>query len=210
MFAIITEWVKSEIGNYGLWAVFWGMVIESACIPLPSEIIMPVAGLFVATSAKIVGFNIWTVTLAGTIGNVVGGIIAYYVGKTGGRKFVIKYGRFIFLSEKHLNHAEAWFRKRGEWTVFFSRMLPGVRTFISLPAGVAHMHFGRFVVYTFLGSLPWALALTYLGYFFGHNWEALSGYLHKANFVLWGLGILAIVIYYLRRKKRLKEKSNNI
>lgn len=209
MFVVITEWVKSEIGNYGLWAVFLGMVIESACIPLPSEIIMPVSGLLVSTMAKTGSFNIWTVTLAGTLGNVVGGIIAYYVGKTGGRKFVIKYGRFIFMSEKHLNHAEAWFKKRGEWTVFLSRMLPGVRTFISLPAGVAHMNFGRFVAYTFLGSLPWALVLTYLGYFFGRNWDVLSGYLHEANFVLWGLGLVVLGLYYLRRKKRIKGKSKS-
>lgn len=203
IFTWLTGWLTLEMKEYGLWAVFIGMVIESACIPLPSEIIMPLGGLMVHQGY----FSIWSVTLAGTIGNLVGGAIAYYVGKTGGRVFVKKYGRYVLLSEKHLDQSERWFNQRGEATVFWSRLLPAVRTFISLPAGIAHMDFLKFAIYTTIGSFPWALGLTYVGYFFGENWSLMNTYLHEMNYILWALAAVAIGVFFWRKKRKAKRRA---
>ena len=203
MFNVITHWLTSGIKEIGLLAVFIGMIIESACIPLPSEIIMPLGGLMVQKG----NFSILSVTLAGTFGNTVGGALAYYIGKTGGRSLIKKYGRYVLISEKHLSHANTWFNKRGEATVFWSRLLPGVRTFISLPAGIAHMDFGRFLVYTTLGSFPWALGMTYIGFFFGQNWNSMSSYLHEMNYILWALSALGLLVFYRRRRKRVQQRK---
>lgn len=193
--------LKNDLEQYKLIAVFLTMALESACIPIPSEIVMPYAGHLVAKGS----LNMWTTTFVAALANLIGSWTAYGAGRFGGRKFIDRYGKYIFLSRKHLAMSEQWFGHRGEITVFFSRMLPAVRTFISLPAGIARMDFMKFSIYSFLGSLPWNFALVYLGYIFTDKWDELQVYLHEFNFIaLGGLGILGVaylLLTVLRRRK---------
>src|SRR5574339_733564 len=156
---ILSRFVIDTISPLGYAGLLVTMAIESACIPLPSEIIMPFSGYLVTTGQ----FTMLGVTLAGAVGNVVGSIAAYYAGVWGGRPFVERYGSYVLLTHRDLDTADRWFAKYGEAAVFFSRLLPVVRTFISLPAGVAKMNFPRFVLFTFVGALPWCDLLAYIG-----------------------------------------------
>lgn len=156
------DFLSSFYGSVGWLGVVVMMAIESACIPLPSEVIMPLAGQYlVKTSDNWMG--ILAAGVAGATGCTIGSIIAYWVGARGGRPIVEKYGKYILINKHHLDTADRWFNKYGEATAFFSRLLPVVRTFISFPAGVARMNFVRFVIYTFLGSLPWSAGLAWAG-----------------------------------------------
>ncbi len=162
------------------------MAIESACIPLPSEIIMPFSGYLVYTGR----FNLWWAAVAGALGCNVGSIVAYWVGYHGGRPLVERYGRYVLISRHDLELADRWFARYGQATVFFSRLLPVVRTFIALPAGVMRMDFWKFNLFTFLGSLPWCLGLAYAGLKLGEHWDGLRGYFHKFDFVIGAVLVL--------------------
>lgn len=178
------------------------MGIESACIPLPSEIIMPFSGYLVFAGR----FSLLGVSVAGVFGCVVGSVVAYWVGIWGGRPFIQKYGKYVLISHKDLATADRFFEKYGDWAIFFSRLLPVIRTFISLPAGIARMNFFKFVIYTFLGSLPWCLMLAYVGKVLGANWEGIRVYFHKADIfigIILGLGI----IYFLYRRLKPEKKK---
>lgn len=177
------------------------MTLESACIPIPSEIIMPFSGFLVATGK----FSLWLVILWGTIGNLIGSIIAYGVGFYGGRPLIVKYGKYVLLKQEELDKAEKFFNKYGNLSVFFSRLLPVIRTFISLPAGIARMRFGKFCFYTFIGSLFWSIILSCIGLFLGKNWESVGVYFRKFD---WLIGILLIfcVCYFVYKKVRKNKK----
>jgi membrane protein DedA with SNARE-associated domain len=190
--AILSRFVINTISTLGYTGILVTMAIESACIPLPSEIIMPFSGYLVTTGQ----FTMWGVTLAGAIGNVIGSIAAYYAGVWGGRPFVERYGPYVLLSRRDLDTADRWFAKYGEAAVFFSRLLPVVRTFISLPAGIARMNFPRFVIFTFIGALPWCYALAYIGVVMGERWDELKQYFHQLDIVI-GLGLALAVGYFL-------------
>ena len=168
------------------------MAIESACIPLPSEIIMPFSGYLVTTGQ----FTMLGVTLAGALGNVIGSIAAYYVGVWGGRPVVERYGPYVLLSRRDLDIADRWFARYGEAAVFVSRLLPVVRTFISLPAGVARMNFPRFVLFTFVGALPCCYSSQYIGVAMGERWDQLREYFHEFDIVI-GLALALAVAYFL-------------
>jgi membrane protein DedA with SNARE-associated domain len=170
------------------------MAIESACIPLPSEIILPMAGWMVSRNV----FTIWGATLAGTLGCVVGSAAAYWVGAIGGRPLLDRYGRYVLISSRDLATADRWFQRHGELAIFFSRLLPVIRTFISLPAGIARMHFGRFLLYTAIGSLPWSLALVFAGKTLGDNWEQVRTVLSKFDYLIVALLVAAIAVYVYR------------
>ena len=192
---IITElsrFIVAAISTFGYSGIVFTMAIESACIPLPSEIIMPFSGYLVTTGQ----FSVIGVTLAGAIGNVIGSIVAYCAGIWGGRPFVERYGPYFLMSQKDLDLADRWFQKYGEAAVFFSRMLPVIRTFISLPAGVARMNFARFVVLTFIGSIPWCYGLAYVGVKMGERWEQLREYFHEFDVVI-GIGIALAIGYFI-------------
>jgi membrane protein DedA with SNARE-associated domain len=189
---ILSRFVINTISTFGYTGILLTMAIESACIPLPSEIIMPFSGYLVSTGQ----FTMLGVTLAGAIGNVLGSIVAYYAGVWGGRPFVERYGRYMLVSHKDLDTADRWFAQYGEAAVFFSRMLPVVRTFISLPAGVARMNFPRFVIFTFLGALPWCYLLAYIGVKMGEEWEHLRDYFHQFDIVI-GLFLALAAGYFL-------------
>lgn len=185
------------------------MGVESACIPLPSEIILPFAGFLVSTGR----FELWAVALAGAVGCNCGSAVAYAVGSYGGRPLAARYGRRVFIAPGDIARAEGWFARRGDLTVFVSRMLPVVRTYIALPAGVARMPLLRFHAYTFLGSLPWCWLLAYLGYRLGANWEALAPYFHRFDLVwaplLAALIVLAVWHHYRRWKADFRNHENN-
>jgi membrane protein DedA with SNARE-associated domain len=191
---LVTHFVVNIISTLGYFGVGLMMAIESACIPLPSEIIMPFAGFLVAQGR----FSLLGVTLAGALGCVVGSIVAYVIGIYGGRLFIEKYGRYILVSRRDLDLADKFFNKYGSSAIFLSRLLPVVRTFISLPAGIAKMNFTKFVVYTFLGSLPWCYALAYVGKKLGDNWDTLGVYFHRFDFVI-VIVILLGAAWYIRR-----------
>lgn len=181
----------------GYWGIVVAMAIESACIPLPSEIIMPLAGFFASPAAP--GgpiFSWWLAGLAGAFGCLVGSIVAYAVGAYGGRPLLFKYGKYVLISEAHAHKADAWFARWGDATVFFSRLLPVVRTFISLPAGVARMSFLRFCIYSFVGSVPWCLALAYAGFKLGQHWDLVRTQLQKFDYLVAAI-IVALVAWYV-------------
>lgn len=192
--SVITSFIVNSISTLGYSGVALMMAIESACIPLPSEVIMPFAGFLVAQEK----FSLLGVTLAGALGCLIGSLIAYFVGYWGGRVFIEKYGKYILISGHDLKTADNFFNKYGSGAIFFSRLLPVVRTFISLPAGIAKMNFYKFAVYTFLGSLPWCFILAYIGKKLGEHWDTLGTYFHKFDFLIIIL-IIAGIIWYIKR-----------
>ena len=191
----IGRFVIAVISGSGYGGIVVLMGIESACIPLPSEIIMPFAGYLVSLGR----FKLAWVALAGALGCNVGSVVAYYVGALGGRPLVEKYGRYVLVTRHDLELADRWFLRYGDWAVFFARLLPVVRTFIALPAGISRMNFLRFNVYTFLGSLPWCWALAYAGVKLGSRWTVLREYFHRFD-ILIGLVVLAGGIWFVRNR----------
>ncbi len=187
----VGAWVMNVISTLGYAGVVVCMAIESACIPLPSEIIMPFAGSLVATGR----FDLWLVSLAGAFGCLVGSVVAYAVGYYGGRPFIERWGKWVLLSERELAWADWLFTKYGSVTVFVTRLLPVIRTFISLPAGIARRHFGKFCFYSFVGSFPWCLFLAYIGLKMGERWPEMRHYFHKFDIVIGAVILIAIVAW---------------
>lgn len=178
--SIIGQFITSAISHSGYAGIVLLMAVESACIPIPSEIIMTFSGYLVYLGR----FQLEWVALAGAVGCNLGSIVAYAVGAYGGRPLAEKYGRFVLISRHDLELADRWFERYGNSTVFFARLVPVVRTFIALPAGVARMNFLRFNLYTFLGSLPWCWLLAYAGMKLGADWDAVAPYFHRFDTVL--------------------------
>lgn len=194
---VLTAFIVATISTLGYGGVVLLMAIESACIPLPSEIIMPFSGYLVYTGR----FNIWLVSVAGALGCVVGSLVAYGVGMYGGRPLIEKYGKFVLLSKHDLDIADRWFDRFGEVIVFVSRLLPAIRTFIAFPAGVARMNLKKFIIYTFAGSLPWCLGLAYVGQKLGEQWDKdprLKTLFHRFDFVIGIVIVLAIAWWVWR------------
>ena len=196
------EHLYAQIGYLG---VLLAMAVESACIPIPSEIIMPLAGWMVYRGV----FNLWVAVIVGTAGCTLGSVVAYWVGVWGGRPILAKYGRYILISEHDLDTADRWFARYGDAAIFFSRILPVVRTFISLPAGIARMNFPKFVLYTTLGSFPWVLGLTYAGKLLGDNWVAVREVLQNFDYPFVALIVAAIVYYIYRHVKSSDAKTHD-
>lgn len=195
----LAAWIQGVISAGGYGGVALLMAIESACIPLPSEVIMPFAGSLVPSGR----FTLWGSGLAGAIGCVIGSIPAYYAGAYGGRPLILKYGRYILLSAAHLDQADRFFARRGELTVFVARLLPVVRTFIAFPAGIARMPMGKFILYTFAGSLPWCLGLAWVGMKLGEHIDELKPWFHRFDAVLVALGLIAVAWFV---RKQLRER----
>ena len=190
--AILFVFIKAVIGTTGYAGIALLMAIESACIPLPSELIMPFAG-YLVFEGKLSLF--WAAT-AGAVGCNLGSLISYEIGYHGGRPLVEKFGSYILLGRRELDWAESFFRRGGQVTVLIGRLLPVVRTFIALPAGIARMPRGRFHLYTFLGSWPWCFGLTYLGMKLGENWRSLGQYFHEFDAAI-GVLLLLGVVYFV-------------
>ena len=205
---VLSAFVVATISALGYSGIVLLMGIESACIPLPSEIIMPFSGYLVYTGR----FNLWAVGVAGALGCVLGSLVAYWVGMYGGRPLIEKYGRYVLISHHDLDLADRWFARFGEIIVFASRLLPVIRTFIAFPAGVARMNLRRFIVYTFLGSLPWCLGLAFVGQKLGEQWETnptLKTVFHRFDFVIGIVGVLAVA-WWVRRHFKAMQRGKHI
>jgi len=189
LMAALASFITGSISTLGYTGIALLMAIESACIPLPSEIIMPFSGYLVSTGH----FSLLLVATVGAIGCNVGSTLAYLVGAYGGRPLVDRWGRYVLLSHAEVDRAHRFFSRYGSATVFIARLLPVVRTFISLPAGIARMPFGRFQIYTFLGSWPWCFALAYVGLKLGEAWDK-SPALRQVMHALDGAVLLAILV----------------
>ncbi len=193
--------LEHAIRHYGIAAVFLSMVLESACIPLPSELIMTFAG-FEAYQGNI-GFT--AAVFAGVAGNMVGSMLAYYVGSRGGRPLLRRYGKYILFSEKHFTAAERWFARYGAWAVLIARVLPAIRTFISLPAGIANMKWGKFLLYTTIGSIPWVYVLTLLGFQLGRHWESIDAHSTTFTYIFAALLVAALVWFWTRNRQSSRQ-----
>ena len=203
LLAPVVAWMVALMAAMGPLGVMLLMAIESACIPLPSEVIMPFAG-YLAYKGQLTLFGlgaghpvaqIWIAGFFGALGCNLGSIPAYEVGAWGGRRAVEKYGRYIWLHTGHLDQAHRFFERYGSEAIILGRLLPVVRTFIALPAGIAKMDRTRFHLYTFLGSLPWCLVLAWIGYKLGEKWNTLGAYFHKLDAII-GVLLLAGVAWF--------------
>ncbi|MBE3567980.1 MAG: DedA family protein [Thermogemmatispora sp.] len=201
----LTSLITNLYVSTGLLGIVVAMAVESCCIPLPSEIVMPLAGVMLAQGRLLPGLNSWLalllVALSGSLGCLLGSILAYAIGASGGRPLMLKYGRYLLISQHDADKADEFFRRWGSATTFFSRLLPVVRTYISLPAGITKMPFGRFCLYTFLGSLPWCLILAYAGTVLGNHLDTLAPIFHSLDGVI-VLALLVLIVLYVWRHIR--------
>jgi membrane protein DedA with SNARE-associated domain len=207
---VLSTFIIAVISAGGYAGIVVLMAIESACIPLPSEVIMPFSGYLVYTGR----FSLFWVATAGALGCNLGSLVAYYIGYYGGRPLVEKYGHYIFLSEVELGWADRFFDKWGDWAVFVSRLLPVVRTFIALPAGIAKMKQLRFHLFTFLGSWPWCFMLAWVGMRLGEQWDKdprLKGWFHRFDAVILGIVVIGAAWFvWSHWKHRIKTQTSGV
>ncbi len=213
LLAPLVAFITTLISRFGLGGIFLAMAIESASIPLPSEIIMPFAG-FLVSQGKL---SFWPVVLSGALGCLAGSWLSWWLGKRYGeiiiRQLIRRYGKFFLVFEYELDEALTTFRRHGESVVFFSRLLPVIRTFISLPAGIASMNFPKFSFYTFLGSFFWSLLLAFLGLRLGRRWHQLGPWFHRFDLII-AAAFIGLLIWYpwhkinRQRKWQQKKKDN--
>jgi len=212
----LTIFITNLYVTLGLAGIVVAMALESCCIPLPSEIVMPLAGVMFVEGKLLAGVNFWTglvlLALAGAIGCLIGSAAAYGIGYTGGRPLMLKYGRYVLISQHDADMADRFFQKWGGATAFFSRLMPIVRTYISLPAGITKMPFIKFCVYTFLGSFPWCFLLAYVGTVVGNNLSALTPIFRSFEVVIIIALVILLVLYIWRhilndRKARAEQAA---
>ena len=201
--------MTDEIAAYGYLAIFVLMVLESACVPIPSEVTMLFGGALVTAPflAPEQQLEFWLVVAAGTLGNLVGSWLAYWAGYAGGRPLVDRWGRYLLIRPHEVDKAHDWFERYGEQAVFFGRLLPVIRTFISLPAGVVRMSFWKFTVFTVLGCLPWCIALTWFGYQLGEEWETAERVFRPFAWAIAGVVGVAIVVFVWRRLRQIRAEE---
>ncbi len=202
--ATIIDALTTWFHTLGWWGVIVAMAIESACIPLPSEIIMPLTGWLIVSDRDLGWPGIFLASFYGAIGNLLGAVIVYWIGAIGGRPLADKYGKWILVTPKDLDRAERWFGRWGEIITFVARLLPVVRTFISFPAGVARMQFGRFVAFTFIGSFLWCIPLTYVGYQWGPDWESFREGARFADYPIAAIIVIAVIWFVWHRLRELR------
>jgi membrane protein DedA with SNARE-associated domain len=191
------DFAVNVVGDLGIAGIFLLMIPESACIPIPSEATMLFAGFNVAQGR----YSLVAAVAAGVAANVIGSWISYAIGYYGRIELLEKHGAKLHIKKSHLATAERWFERHGESTVFFARMLPIVRTFISLPAGAARMPFWRFTIFTTLGCIPWVFLLAFIGDQAGHNWTKWKDSLHYVDYAVLALIVVGIVYFLVRRRR---------
>ncbi len=199
--APLINFATEQVGAYGAWAVFVLMILESACIPVPSEAIMLYGGFLVGRGEA----SMFWIVAAGVGGNVIGSWIAYWVGYAKGREWLLRW-RWLHVTPKHLDWADRWFERYGDWAVLLSRCLPIIRTFISLPAGITRMPFWRFTVLTLIGCIPWVVMLAFAGRAVGDNWESLQKQLHYVDYAL-AAAIIGSIVYLVVRQRRRRRAA---
>lgn len=197
LLTIISGWIIALISATGYAGVVFLMAIESAGIPAPSEVIMPFSGFLVGQGK----FNLLLVALAGTLGNLIGSLVAYAIGYWGGRPLIERYGRYILLRHHELDLADRFFAKYGKLAVFVGRLLPVVRTYISFPAGIAKMDIKQFSLYTVLGAFPWSIGLAYIGLRLGAHWETIKHYARGLDVAV-VVAIVILVAWWIWQKRR--------
>jgi membrane protein DedA with SNARE-associated domain len=202
LFSLLAAAIIGLITRTGYLGIVLLMGIESACIPLPSEVIMPFSGYLVFKGTLV----LWIVVLAGALGCVLGSLLAYAVGAWGGRRLVERYGKYVLVSRRNLDLADRWFREHGSVIIFVGRLLPVVRTFIAFPAGIARMSIWRFCLYTFLGSLIWCALLAWIGVKLGEHWDTLGGWFHRFDAVILVALLVAFGLYVWRYLRHLREE----
>jgi membrane protein DedA with SNARE-associated domain len=200
----LVDFAVNVVGDLGLAGVFVLMLLESACIPVPSEATMLFAGFNVDKGE----YSLFAAVAVGVAGNLIGSWIAYAVGYYGRVEWLEKHGRKLHIKPEHLAWADRWFERWGAPTVFFARMLPIIRTFISLPAGVARMPFWRFTVLTLLGCIPWVFLLTFIGKQAGANWEDWKNSLHYVDYAVAALIVIGAIWLYLRARRRRADATD--
>lgn len=193
----MTAALSNFVASYGLLAVLVLMIVESCGVPFPSEVTMPVAGLLAAAGH----LNVFAVVVTGAFANLIGSLVAYWLAARFGEPILLGPGRYAGIRRHHLEIADGWFQRWGLWAVFFGRMLPVIRTYISFPAGLARVDLARFALLTFAGALPWCAALTLVGYVLGRNYERISGPIEKAAIVIALLVALGLVAWYVRGRR---------
>lgn len=201
---VILDFIRNTYELIGWPGVIALMALESACIPVPSEIIMPFAGWMLIKEESLAATFILLAGVYGALGNTIGSVVAYVVGMWGGRPLLERYGKYILIYRHDLEMADRWFVRSGSWSIFISRLLPVVRTFISLPAGIARMNFIKFLVYTFIGSFIWSVGLAYGGYLLGVHWEQIRNVMRPFDpfFIIIIMAALAVYIYRHVKKAR--------
>jgi membrane protein DedA with SNARE-associated domain len=202
---VVLPFVDSLYARFGYLGVVIAMTIESAAIPLPSELILPFAGWSVARGVTepltSTPWTYWGAVIAGVVGNTAGSLLSYAVGALGGRPLLERYGRYVLISPHDLETADRWFARWGDLTVLFSRMLPIVRTFISVPAGVARMPLWRFTLFSIAGAVPWVMLLVWAGMLLGENWLELKHQLRGLDYLV-AFGLVALVVVFVWRHVR--------
>lgn len=207
----IETWFLEIITNVydamGWPGVVFLMAVESAAIPFPSELIMPLAGWLLIEAKGDSAWMLWMAAFYGALGNLLGSWVAYWISYKGGRPLLKKYGKYVLVTQHEIDQAEEWFQKYGELAVFASRMLPVVRTFISVPAGIARMNFWKFSFYTFIGSYPWSLGLAYGGFKLGENWEDLRSVMRPFDFPIAAIILVVVVWFIYHRIKVIRQEE---
>ncbi|MEO6729139.1 MAG: DedA family protein [Candidatus Dojkabacteria bacterium] len=196
----LTDWIINLVSTFGYLGVIAAMVIESSSIPLPSEVIMGIAGYLVYKGE----LNLLAVGLAGAIGNLIGSSIMYGIGVKGGRPLIKRFGHKVHMDEERFNKVDTWFKKYGDKVIFFSQLLPIVRTFVSLPAGILKINYIKFVTYTFTGAFIWCFLLAFISSQLGNTWEVLLQFMHQVELgliVLGGAAIIGYIIYRMYKRK---------
>lgn len=203
----ILDFVHNAYNALGWPGVFVLMAIESACIPLPSEIIMPLAGWMLIADKGLGWEYILLIGFIGALGNLAGSGVAYWAGAHFGRGFLERYGKYLLITREDISKTDRWFQKYGDVTAFFSRLLPGIRTFVSLPAGIARMDLKRFFAFSFLGVLPWSVGLAWGGYLLGQNWEKIREVMRPFDLPIIALGVGAIIWFVWSRLRKISAEN---
>ena len=201
----ITDLIIEGISTMGYMGIMLLTALEVVIFPIPSEIILPFSGYL----AYLGRFSLYGVVLAGTIGSLLGSLAVYYLGLIGGRKLIIRYGKYFMISEKNIKMAEEWFEKYGEISVLISRLVPMVRTLISFPAGIGKMNFKKFVLYTAIGSSLWCYLLAYLGYLLGSNWTLINVFFKKLDIIVL-IALIILTIYFILKIKERETTDGKI
>lgn len=207
MFQFVGQLIQHWYNTFGYAGIVLAMALESCLIPLPSEIVMPLAGAF-TLAAFGARFNLVGVAIAGAVGCVIGSLVAYGIGAWGGRPFIYRYGKYVLVSRTDFERADRWFLRYGSAITFVSRLLPIIRTYISLPAGIARMRLVPFVIYTFIGSLIWCFFLAFVGQQLGSKYEQLSGIFHGLDVVIGLIIVAAIALYVVRHIRQVRHEGS--
>lgn len=199
----IVSWALSLISAFGYGGIFLTMGLESALVPIPSEIVLPFSG-FLASTGR---FNLWLVVAIATLANLTGALVVYWIGFWGGQPVLERYGRFFLIHKDDISKMDSWLEKYEARIAFFSRLLPGVRTFSSLIIGVSRVNVLKFITYTVAGSFIWNLGLAYIGFFAGEKWNFLVPYFRRFEIIIGLVIILGIIYFVYQHLKRFKRQS---